>query len=244
MGALSSWLIPLSTGALVTVFTVLLARQYLARRKAHQLWWTVGFAMYAAAAFLEAVMMRAGAWSPLTFRIYALTSATLVAVLAQGSLTLVTRRPIWRTLYLAYNAVCFALFAFGVFTTTLVPAELASPRLSSYAALGGTAVTYPRVMSMLLTIPGAFVLLGCSAWSVWRFRLKREFAYRVWANVLIAVATLVIASGGGLAKAGNATLFYLAEMTAAVLFFAGFLLAGTLRRGAEKIAAERLRGRE
>ncbi len=105
--------------------------------------------------------------------------------------------------------------------------------------MGGTALTYPRVMSMLLTIPATFVLLGAAVLSIFRFLRKKEFAYRVWANVLIAAGTLVIASGGGMAKAGNTTMFYLAEMVAAVLFFAGFLLAGTLQKGADEIRAPR-----
>ncbi|NTU71734.1 MAG: hypothetical protein HGB10_07955 [Coriobacteriia bacterium] len=242
-GALNSWVLPMATGILVGVFTVLLAMQWLARRKPHQLWWTIGFAMYASAALLEAVMQLSGGWGELTFRLYALTSASLVAVLAQGSLSLVARKPLWPRVYLAYNAVCFAAFAFGVFTTQLVAEELANPKLSSYAALGGSAMTYPRVMSMLMTIPATFVLLGAAVLSIIRFLRKKEFAYRMWANVLIAAATMVIASGGGLAKAGNTTLFYLAEMGAAVLFFAGFLLAGTLKKGADRIregrAAER-----
>jgi len=237
--ALTSWLLPLLTALLVGVFTVLLAMQYRERRRVHQLWWTIGFAMYAAAAFLEFAMQVSNGWNPVTFRLYALLSAALVAVLAQGSLALVARKPLWPRVYLVYNAVCFAIFAFGVFTTSLVAAELADPKLSSYAALGGTALTYPRVMSMLLTIPATFVLLGTAVMSIIRFLRKKEFAYRMWANVLIAAATLVIASGGGLAKSGNTTMFFLAEMLAAVLFFAGFLLAGTLKPGADKIRAHR-----
>ncbi len=237
--ALTSWLLPLLTAVLVGVFTVLLAMQYRQRRKVHQLWWTIGFAMYAAAAFLEFAMQLSGGWNPVMFRIYALASASLVAVLAQGSLALVARRPIWSRIYLAYNAVCFAAFTFGVFTTQLIAEELANPKLSSYAALGGTALTYPRVMSMLLTIPATFVLLGTAVLSIVRFLRKKEFAYRMWANVLIAAATFVIASGGGLAKSGNTTMFFLAEMLAAILFFAGFLLAGTLKPGADKVRAGR-----
>ena len=237
-GALSSPLLPLLTGVLVAAFTVLLAAQWRRRRKPHQLWWTVGFALYAAAAFLEFTMMRVGSWNPSVFRVYAVVSATLVAVLAQGSVSLVTHRPFWPRAYLAYNAVCAAIFAFGVFTVKLSAQALAHPSLASYAPLGGTAGTYPRVMSLLLTIPAALVLFWAAARSVVRFLGRKEFAYRMWANVLIGGATLVIASGGTLAKAGNTTLFYLTEIIAAALYFAGFLLAGTLKPGADKVRAE------
>jgi hypothetical protein len=238
-GALSSWVLPLVTGLLVAVFAVMLAMQWRTRRKVHQLWWTVGFSMYSAAALLEAAMQIQGGWTPLTFRLYALTSASLVAILAHGSLALLSRDPWESRAYLAYNVLCFSGFGYGVLTTKLVTAELTSPRLSSYAALGGTAMTFPRVLSLFLTIPGTFVLLGCAFLSILRFMEKKEFAYRMWANVLIATATVVIASGGGLAKAGHPTLFYLTELGAAILFFSGFLVAGSLKKGADKIRAGR-----
>ena len=239
MGALSSWLLPLATGLLVAGFTVLLALQWRQRHKVHQLWWTIGFGMYSAAALLEAAMQLSGGWNPAMFRIYVLVSASLVAVIAQGSLALVARKKTWPRIYLAYNTLCFVVFAAGVLTTPLIAEELANPKLSSYAALGGSAGTYPRVISLLLTIPATFVILGAAVGSIVRFLRKKEFAYRMWANVLIAAGTIVIASGGGMAKAGNTTLFYLTEMVAAVLFFSGFLLAGTLKPGADRIRASR-----
>jgi hypothetical protein len=236
---MDSALWPLATALLTTVFTVLLAAQWWSRRKAHQLWWTVGFAMYAASAGMEFVAFSQGGWTPWLFRVYAIVTAILVPVLAQGTLVLVTRRPLWGRLYLGYNAVIAAAFVYGALTTPLIAAELAKASMASYAAFGGTALTYPRFLSMLLTIPAAFVLFGGAAASIVRFWRKPEYRYRVWANVLIALATLVISSGGGLAKAGNTVGFYAAEMIAATLYFAGFLMAGTLRKGADAIREKR-----
>lgn len=234
---LSSSILPLATSILVAAFTVLLARQWLRRRKVHQAWWTAGFAMYSAAALAEFAADAAGGWNPLLFRFYVMFSATLVAVLAQGSVALLARRPVWSRAYLAYNALCAAALLYGVVTTPLIPEELAKAAVSSYAPLGGTALTYPRVVSLALTIPAALILFGGALVSAWRFLRKREYAYRVWANALIALATLVISSGGGLAKAGNTTAFYVIEMAAAALFLAGFLMAGTLGKGAEAAKA-------
>ena len=237
------WILPLATAVLVTVFTVLLFRQYGQRHKAHQLWWALGFAMYAAAAYMETVTLLAGAWNPALYKAYVITTAALVPVLAMGTMALVSRGKRWFRVYLVYNAVCVTVFALGVIVWPLVPAELAKPSISSYAALGGTAFTFPRVVSLLLTIPASLVLFGGAVLSIFRFIRKREYAYRVWANVLIALATLVIASSGALAKAGDTTLFYAAEMTAAVLYFAGFLMASTLQKGAGRIQAGRGAGR-
>ena len=64
-----AWILPVATGVLVTVFAVLLSRQYAQRHKSHQLWWTIGFAMYAAAAWMEAVAIFAGSWSPVLYKV-------------------------------------------------------------------------------------------------------------------------------------------------------------------------------
>lgn len=236
---MDSWFWPAATGVLVVVFDVLLWRQYLQRRKIHQLWWAAGFALYAASAFLELVAATQGGWSAGLFRLYAITTAVLVPTLAMGTVELASHKRTWPRIYLAYNLVIVAVWVFAALTRPLDAAELAKGALSSYAPFGGTAMTYPRVLSMLLTIPGALVLFGGAVLSIFRFLRKKEYAYRVWANVLIAAATLVISSGGGMAKAGNTTLFYLTEMLAAVLFFAGFLMASTLRKGADRIVAEK-----
>ncbi len=236
---MQSWFWPLATGVLVVVFDVLLWRQYAERRKVHQLWWAIGFALYAASAFLELAASLQSGWSPVLFRVYALTTAVLVPTIAMGTVELSSRKRTWPRIYLGYNVIVVALWVFAVLSTPLIAEELAKGALSSYAPMGGTALTYPRLLSMLLTIPGALVLFWGAILSIFRFIRKREYAYRVWANVLIATATLVISSGGGMAKAGNTTMFYLTEMLAAVLFFAGFLMASTLRKGADRIVAER-----
>ncbi len=236
---MESWFWPAATGVLVVVFDVLLWRQYAQRRKVHQLWWAIGFALYAASAFLELIAATQGGWTPLLFRVYAITTAVLVPTLAMGTVELAAHKRTWPRIYLGYNIAIVVVWVFAALTRSLDPVELAKGALSSYAPFGGTAMTYPRVLSMLLTIPGALVLFWGAVLSIFRFIRKKEYAYRVWANVLIAAATLVISSGGGMAKAGNTTMFYLTEMLAAVLFFAGFLMAGTLRKGADRILAEK-----
>ena len=173
-----------------------------------------------------------GGWGPLGFRLYVITTATLVPVLAQGTVALTWRHKRWGDFYLVYNVFVSGLLVLGVFSTPLLGQELARANIATYAALGGTAMSYPRVLSLFLTIPATFVLLGGAVRSVLLFARRREYAYRMWANVLIATATVVIAGAGSLAKAGDIEQFYAAELLAAVLYLGGFLLAGTLERGA------------
>jgi hypothetical protein len=74
-------------------------------------------------------------------------------------------------------------------------------------------------------------LFGGALWSIVRFIRKREFGYRVWANVFIAAGAALIAASGSRARLGDTTGLYPAEMAALVLMLVGFLLAGTLDKG-------------
>ena len=86
-------------------------------------------------------------------------------------------------------------------------------------------------MSFFFNVPGTLLLLGGALLSVWRFSRRADFAYRMWANVLIALGTLVIGFVGARARMGQTAGLYPAEMAASALLLWGFLLAGTLDRG-------------
>ena len=51
-------------------------------------------------------------------------------------------------------------------------------------------------MSLPINITGTILLFGGALWSIIRFARKREFGYRVWANVLIAAGAAVLAALG------------------------------------------------
>jgi hypothetical protein len=99
-------------------------------------------------------------------------------------------------------------------------------------------------MSLPFNIPGTLLLLGGSLWSVFKFWPKKEFRYRSWANVLIFIGTLLIAGAGSMARAGTTAGLYPAEMVASAILLAGFLMAGTLERGARAVKARVEAGRE
>ncbi len=81
------------------------------------------------------------------------------------------------------------------------------------------------------------MLLGAAIYSIILFAAKREYAFRVWANVLIALGTIVIAAAGAMAHTGRTIGLYPAEMAGSALLLWGFLKAGTLRK--EGILEER-----
>jgi hypothetical protein len=234
----SHWGWPAATAVLGFVFTGLVARQWLRRRRPHQLAWAIGLLMYAVAAVMEAYSEFSGAWDPTVYRIYIVLAASLVGFLGLGSLYLLTKRRVWGNAYLAFLLVCLAVFFYGTFATDLLADKLV-PGITVGGQALGPGGSFPRIMSLPFNITGSIFLLGGALLSIFKFMGKKEYAYRVWANVLIAVGTLVIAAAGGMARSGQTVGLYPAEMVASAILLAGFLMAGTLEKGARAIRERR-----
>jgi len=230
----SSYIWPLLTALLVTLFTVLVFKQYLERRKLHQLYWSIGLLFYAVAAYFEAYSEYTGNWNPLIYRIYVVLATSLVGFLGLGTLELISRNKIWPRIFFIYNLICLAVFFYGSFTATLDYSRLV-PGVTVGGQALGPSLSFPRIMSLFFNIPGTIFLLGGALLSIFRFLRKTEFLYRVRANVLIAIGTLLIAWAGAMARMGSTSLLYPAEMVGAAFLFAGFLTAGTLEKGARQI---------
>ncbi|MDP2183360.1 MAG: hypothetical protein Q8K99_12430 [Actinomycetota bacterium] len=234
----SSWIWPAMTAALGFVYVALLVAQWLKRRKPHQLMWAIGFLFYALAAVFEAVSEYGGGWNATVYRVYIVLAASLVGFLGNGTLYLITKKRIWGDAYLAFNLVCLAIFLYGTFTTQLVTENLVAGITVGGTALGASG-SFPRLMSLPFNIPGSLLLLGGSAWSVFKFWPKKAYRYRAWANVLIFLGTLLIAGAGSMARVGTTAGLYPAEMVASAILLAGFLMASTLEKGAQAIRARR-----
>jgi undecaprenyl pyrophosphate phosphatase UppP len=134
--------------------------------------------------------------------------------------------------------VGLAIFMWGAFTVPLDMAKLV-PGITVGGQALGASMSFPRVMSFWFNIPGTIFLLGGAVLSIWRFSKKKEYAYRMWANVLIAAGTLIIAAVGARARVGISVGLYPAEMVASALMLAGFLMAGTLDKGVRAVKARR-----
>lgn len=233
----SSWIWPLATAVLGFVYVGLLLAQYVKRRKMHQLMWAIGFLFYAVAAVMEAWSEYTRAWDPTVYRIYIVLAASLVGFLGAGTLYLITRKRMLGDAYLALNVIALAVFLYGTFTAQLDLAKLV-PGITVGGQALGAATSFPRIMSLVFNIPGSLLLLGGSAWSVIKFWSRPEYRYRAWANVLIFIGTLLIAGAGSMARAGTTGGLYPAEMVASAVLLAGFLMAGTLDKGARAIRAK------
>lgn len=243
---LSGWWWPALTTVVGIVCSVMLGRQWAQRRRMHQLMWTIGFVFYAIAAALETYAEYTGDWSPQLFRVYIVFAASLVGFLGNGTLYLVAKNRRWGDAYFIFNCVMVAVFFYGTFT--LDPADMARrlAELGSVTEISGDALgergTYPRIMSIVFTIPGSLLLMFGSAWSIIKFARKPEFRYRVWANVLILAGTFMFAGAGAAARFGWPHGRYLSHALGGLLLLAGFLMAGTLDKGAKAaVAASRAR---
>ena len=234
MDVWSSWIWPLATALLGFIYVYLLVVQYLKRHKMHQLMWAIGFLFYAVAAVMEAWSEYSGAWNPTVYRFYIVLAASLVGFLGNGTLYLVTKKRLWGDIYLGFNAVCLAIFLYGTLTARLLMDKLVPGIVVGGQVLGASG-TFPRIMSLPFNIPGSLILLGGSALSIIRFWPKKAFRYRVWANVLIIIGTLMIAGAGSMARLGSTGGLYVGEMIASAILLWGFLLAGTLEKGARAI---------
>lgn len=238
----SGWWWPAATGLIGFVYVSLLVSQWVRRRKPHQLAWATGFLLYAVAACMEAYSEYTGDWNATVYRIYIVLAASMVGFLGLGTLYLISKKRTLPNLYFVFVVFCLGLFFGGVFATDLLEENLVAGITVGGSALGSGG-SFPRVMSLPFNITGTLLLIGGSAWSIIKFWPKKEYRYRVWANVLIIVGTLVIAGAGSMARAGQTAGLYPAEMIASAVLLAGFLMAGTLERGAkavkERVIAER-----
>ena len=237
MGIWAHWGWPLATATLGFVYVVLLVKQYVQRRKMHQLMWAIGFAIYAIAAAMEFWSEFSGTWDQFVYRIYIVLAASMVGFLGNGTLYLITKKRLWGDVLLAVNVVLITVFFWGVFNKELDTAKLVAGITVGGMPLGAGG-TFPRIMSLFFNIPGTLLLIGGSVMSIVKFWPKKEYRYRVWANVLIIIGTLFIAGAGSMARAGVTAGLYPAEMVASAILLWGFLMAGTLDKGAKAVKAQ------
>ncbi len=200
---------PLLTSVLSAVFSLLLIRQYLERRKTHQWLWAFGFALFAFAAFAE-FYSEVAAWNVTLYRLYYVTAAALVAYLGAGTVFLIFSRRVGWTFLTYVTVVSLVMLAYAlraeIITSAFIPGKVVA---------GQAMANEVRVFSPLLTIPGSLVLVVGALYSWARSRATY--------NLFIAGGTVIIAAAGSLARLGWPGALYLGEMLGLVLLFYGFI---------------------
>src|SRR4051812_10667545 len=198
--------------------------RWLARRRRHELAWSVALLQFSIASFALAAGAAMG-WSGPTFRVFYLFGAiTNVPFLALGTVYLLGRR---RTADASAVVVALlAAFAAGVLTvaplTHPVPRDVLPQGSDVFGPL-------PRILAAVASGVGATVVIAGAVWSAWRLRRGRL----LWANVLIAVGTAITGASGLLNSVLNEMDgFSITLLIGITVIFSGFLVATTAPRPA------------
>lgn len=198
------------------VFALVMGARYLRRRRPYQLAWTIGLALFAAAAVAGALARMGGA-TETEYRVFYLFGAILnVAWLALGTLFLlaprIARWAVWGVLALTVVA------AVAVFTS---PVDL-SAAVDTGKGFGESPL--PRILAGIGSGVGSVILVGGALWSAWVFLSRRHEGRRALGNVIIAVGVLVAAAGGTAAFTGASGVVEWTNFVGVTLIFIGFLL--------------------
>lgn len=235
-------ILPLLSSVIMIAFTVSVLRRYFVRRKLHFLFWGIGLGMFAAGSVSEVYFAMSG-WSAVVFFVWYLFGAALNAAwIGHGTLHLLVRRR-WAhivTWVLAAGSIAAAALMLSIMPR-LDPSGFtqAMPISEQYRAImpaiaDGATV---RLTTPFFNIYGLITLVGGALWSAWLFLRKQILPNRVVGNVLIAAGALSIGLASTATRLGVGGYLYLGELVAAILMYAGFLMASAPATEAEKVEA-------
>lgn len=219
------WVFPLAAAIVSGSFSLLLARQFTARRRPNLLAWSVALGMFSLASAAAAFGGLFG-WSPITFRTYYLFGAVLnVPALALGTLYLLAPRRVADGAALVLVAATTAA-ALIVFNAELVVAGLDNGGIPRGSEVLSEDV---RLLSRYFSITGFLIVVGGALWSAARLarggqpNLKRL----AMANLLIALGTTVVAVASEVARISSSAfddlLFAVGLFVGVTVMFVGFL---------------------
>jgi hypothetical protein len=198
--------------------------QYLERRRAYQLIWSlslVAFAVSFTAQFLATVW----GWSPALFRTwYGLGALNAVPLLGLGTIYLLCPR--WAKVAGTIIVAELMLWGFArIYGVRLDPAALAPAAGATHPDTQAVLPPDIRATAVWLNMLGTLALVLGAVWSAWSFRRRRTAAHRVVSTLLIAGGALVAGAAGSLEKFGVPGLLFLGNMAGITIIFLGFLRA-------------------
>nr|WP_290667602.1 hypothetical protein [Ardenticatena sp.] len=207
------------------LFAGLVLRQWMERRKPHQLLWAMALLIWTIAVSAEVMTTIAGVWTPFTYRLYYAFGALMVAAwLGAGSVFLVaSRRVAWSFLILI---VLLSLTGSSLIFTYPIDASL----LTHTDTLGFVETNvFPfipvRIFIVISNILGTVAFVGSALYSLWSLRHSAFGRSRSLGVGLIAVGGLVAASTHSIGVLGGPGLFRLSELVAIVFIFGGYLIS-------------------
>lgn len=228
---------PLITSLVAFTFTLLLARQYVQRRKIHQFLWVIAMLFYGISAMIEFLMNSdvMGA-NVAIFRVYYILAAPLVGLLGAGVVYLLVKRS-----FANYFLVFVIILSMGLAITGLTTSLDESIIIESFSGELGEAFraavhAYPmtvRVFSIILNSVGGTVLIGGALYSYIRDRSRTY-------NLLIALGGLLPMIGGSaIGFFRNPDVFFEFELGGTIFLFLGFIFSDRYIRAREAEMSKR-----
>jgi len=207
------------------VFTVLVARQYVTRRKMHQLMWAIAIAMWTIATAAEWLATVNG-WSSLTYRAYYATGALLIpAWLGMGTLYL-----LFHTLREWLNRILLALTVLsllGIFLIAVwqIDESILVMSNSQFVPLKVFPFFPIQLLLIVLNTFGTIAFAGGALWSAYHFARTRTMGDRILPTILIGIGGFIAAGAHSLGVVSGIELFRVSELVALIVIFIGFLLS-------------------
>jgi hypothetical protein len=199
----------------------MLARQYMERKKFHQILWTFAMLFYAITAFME-FLMNPDILGPsvIAFKVYYILAAPLVGLLGAGVVYLLASKRKADIFLVIIGVFCVALLITGA-TAPLDEAVIVEAFEGPLGEAFHAAVeAYPmtvRRWAIITNIIGGFALILGALWS---FLKDRRRTY----NLLIFLGGVMPMIGGSaLAFFDVPSLFFLFELGGTVFLFLGFI---------------------
>lgn len=216
------------------LFAGAVLRQYVRRKRASQLYWSIALIMAFLATLAYVLMVIVGPTSNagiLLFRMYYIFGAALVpAWLGLGSIALVASSRITRVCLIIL--IVLSLLAIVLISTATIDMS----KLSQIAGTPGTGILEPGawlVTIITLNTLGVLAVVGVALYSGWKL-IRRQSSVAgiqtvnlLWANVLILIGDLLNAAAGSLARFfGLQSSFWVIQAFGWTVFFAGVIIAG------------------
>jgi len=220
---------PLLSAGLMIVFAIFVLNRYISSNKMHFFFWGIGLLMFSIGSLSEIYLSIQ--WNRLAFFFWYFFGAVLNAAwIGQGTIyLLLTKKWIKPTVTLLLVGSLSALIIMIQTMSMLDISQFTSNIAISdqYRDIipapneGGTI----RLLTPFFNVYGATALVGGAVWSAYLFWRKRVLPNRVIGNILIALGAIIISIASILTRMGLSEWWYLGELLAATLLFAGFILA-------------------
>jgi predicted membrane channel-forming protein YqfA (hemolysin III family) len=234
--------LPLLTTIVAFAFTASLARQYLQRKKFHQVLWTVAMLFYGIAALME-FLMNTDVLGPsiVAFRIYYILSAPLVGLLGAGVIYLLASKRKADIFLAIIGLLSIALLITGTITPLdkkVIIEAFNGPLGEAFrAAVDAYPMTVRRYAIITNIIGGLALILG----ALYSFFKDRRRTY----NILIFLGGLMPMIGGSaLAFFNEPSLFFIFELGGTIFLYLGFIYSDRFIKDRETKIADALSKRE